>query len=127
MIGHDRFKLSFAESIPYFYSSEYETHIEEIVEAWLDHWIVAWILDDGKNKGIIGFFCACLALFAKHCQWLESTVRHNRTICCTTCCSEEMPFVEHVTTCFPWVKTADSPQITRLPVDVLYQEKGAAA
>jgi hypothetical protein len=89
--GRDRFNLSFAESIPYFDFSEYESHIKEAMEAQLDCWIAARMPGGGKNEGTFGFFRACLASFAKHRQWLESTVHPDNAIRCSTFWSEEIP------------------------------------
>ena len=34
-----------------------------------------------------------------------------------------IPFSDHVMTCFPWNRTVDMPEITGLPIDVLYMVK----
>ena len=67
-----------AESIPYFDFSEFEKHKQNLLEAQLDSWIMVCMPGGAKNDGVFGFFYACLASFAKHHEWYESTI-HTQT------------------------------------------------
>lgn len=122
--GRDRFKKEFAESLPYFDFSNFDSIERESKNRSLDKWIKDRMPAGGAmNDSVFGFFKACIASLAFHRVWLDNSVDTENAMRCSPYWSEPIPFAEYVTTCHPWDTTPDSPEITGLPVDVLYMAK----
>jgi hypothetical protein len=124
--GRNRLGKRFAESIPYFDFSEQPAIVKEQMMREQDIWIKQRMSEAGAiNDGVFCLFKTCLASFIFHWDWLRSTIHRDSPLRSTIFWSEkeQFPHANNVTTCFPWTQTADTPQFTGIPIDVLYLAK----
>ena len=90
----------------------------------LDEWIKARMPSGGKtNEHILSVFKMCIASLIFHREWLDENIHTGNPLRCSPFWSEVIPFSDHVMTRFPWNRTVDTPEITGLPIDVLYMVK----
>lgn len=88
----------------------------------IDGGIEATCLQEEQGMTCFWFFKACLASLVVHRAWLDSTVHMENAFCCSPFWSEAISFSDHVTACYPWSRIVDTPEITELPVDVMYMK-----
>ena len=122
--GRNRLNKRFAESIPYFDLSEFDSIEKENMMRQLDAWIKDRMSEaSAANESVFCMFKSCLASFYHHREWLDSTLHARSPIRTTIFWLEECPFAQYVVTRFPWTATDDTPNFTGIPVDVLYLAK----
>ena len=90
----------------------------------LDRWIKDRMPESGRQNDAIFFvFKSCLASLIYHRPWLNETIHSDNSIRLSPFWYEDIPYADHVTTCFPWTRTDDTPEFTGIPLDVLYLAK----
>lgn len=124
--GRSRLSKTFAESLPYFDFSEFPQVAKERMMREQDEWIKERMSAAAAvNDSVFCLFKSCLASFLYHGDWLSSTIHRDSPLRCSVFWAEKhlFPHANYVTTRFPWTRTADTPQFTGIPVDVLYMAK----
>jgi hypothetical protein len=122
--GRHRLEKEFAESIPYFDFSEFSGEDKEEKRREVDAWIRERMPEEGRNNDVV--FClfkTCIASLVYHRQFLDGVLHPENAIRCSVFWSEKIPYEDHVVTRFPWNRTSDTPEISGLPIDVLYMSK----
>ena len=122
--GRNRLDKRFAESIPYFDLSEFDSLEKENEMRQLDRWIKDRMSEAGAvNDAVFCMFKSCLASFYHHREWLDETLHARSPIRTSIFWLDECPFAKYVVTRFPWTATNDTPNFRGIPVDVLYLAK----
>jgi len=116
--GKNRLGKGFAESLPYFDSSHFDSVQKGLKRREVDQWVKARMPGGTLNESVFALFMICIASFIYHKSWLDKTVYPEHALWCSPFWSETIPSSEHVITCYPWNRSEDAPEFTGLPVAV---------
>ena len=118
--GRDRLGVGFAESQPYFDFSDFDGAEYAARHAAVNAWIKARMpVEARSNEAVFLLFKACIASLVYHKKKGNLDSMHSNCPLRTSIFwIEDVPFVDCVTTKYPWNKTDDTPELTGIPPDV---------
>ena len=94
------------------------------LDRWIKHRMPRQARDNDK---VFALFKMCIAQIEYHRDWLNEHLHPRSQVRQTIFYIDKNPYAENVTVRYPWNATADTPQITGLPPDIMLLAKLEAA